>query len=95
MTTTINEKIAHDCVQELLKKLSDERKLSSDQNTRIAELEAKNYKLRLFNKEFELWLESGCTFSMGDSARGKLWRDILATHKVMKAQHLEKGEQRR
>ena len=67
MNTTINEEIAHDCVQELLKKLSDERKLSSTQNARIAELEAKNYKLRLFNKEFELWLE----------AERKEYKDIL------------------
>ncbi|HEB26774.1 MAG TPA: hypothetical protein ENI05_03210 [Porticoccus sp.] len=39
MNTTINEEIAHDCVQELLEKLADERKLSSDQNVRITELE--------------------------------------------------------
>ena len=39
MTTTIPESKYLDCVEELNAKLADERKLNSDKNARIAELE--------------------------------------------------------
>ena len=70
----------------------DELRAENDK-LRAQLLKAPDAKMVAFVAEFELWLESGCTFSMGDSARGKLWRDILATYSAMKAQYLdETGE---
>ena len=67
--------------------------MAENDNLRAQLLQAPDAKMVALMAAFELWLESGCTFSMGDSARGKLWRDILATYSAMKAQYLdETGE---
>ena len=67
--------------------------MAENDKLRAQLLKAPDAKMVAFIAEFELWLESGCTFSMGDSARGKLWRDILATYSAMKAQHLDEKEE--
>ncbi len=92
---TINEEIAHDCVQELLKKLSDERKLSSDQNARIAELEEQIGHMVDFVAAFELWLQShilteddGDDYWVISPTEHSTHEDVRRQWRMLKAQHL-------
>ncbi len=67
MNTTINEEIAHDCVQKLLEKLADERKLSSTQNARIAELEEQvGQAMDLSHEELAVVMAMRSTGAMND-----------------------------
>ncbi len=88
MNTTINEEIAHDCVQELLKKLSDERKLSSDQNARIAEMEEANGKMSAFIAAWEIHLADRILSYGRSNKTGRALEDAQQQHNELKAQHL-------
>ena len=95
MNTTINEEIAHDCVQKLLEKLADERKLSSDQNVRITELEEQIGHMVDFVAAFELWLQShilteddGDDYWVISPTEHSTHEDVRRQCRMLKAQHL-------
>ena len=98
MNTTINEEIAHDCVQELLEKLADERKLSSDQNVRITELEEQIGHMVDFVMAFGAWLErekSACKdhakrhrHEIGSADEWHVMTNASIKWNELKAQHL-------
>jgi len=100
VTNTIPENEYQDCVEELTKKLNDERKLSSEQNTRIAELEEEIGQMIAFNVAFEALLEE--RKDMYEPKQGE--RSIYSHERLrgfmvayrnyhkLKAQHLEAKE---
>lgn len=86
---TIAENECLDCIQELTEKLSDERKLSSEQNTRRAELEEQIRRTAAFITMFEKWL-ADVKSEYSDNKTSDLYWMITHADKVFhsfKAQH--------
>ena len=102
MNTTIPESGYQDCVEELNEKLHDERKLSSDQNTRIAELEEQIGRMVDFVMEYENFILACKAKAKHRSTPGDTRGDMLYSTTIsgvvliwheLKAQHLDdKGE---
>lgn len=99
MTNTIAENEYQDCVQEMAKKLSDERKLSSDKNKRITELEEQIGQMVAFNVAFELWLQDELRSYNGYvvlisplDVRCEVTTEIANKWHELKAQHLGDSE---
>ena len=82
MNTTIPESEYQDCVEELSVKLSAERKLNSDKNTRIAELEEQIGRMVALIVAFSFYLESSTKAYNEESDK---WYEL-------KAQHLDSTE---
>ena len=98
MNTTIPESEYQDCVEELNAKLADERKLNSDKNARIAELEEQIGRATGLIIAAGVWLEdkyreaqrlNNDTQYPGDYWDEILWGEAYNNYNKLKAQHLE------
>ena len=101
MNTTIPESEYQDCVEELSAKLSAERKLNSDKNTRIAELEEQIGKQIDFIMAFGAWFDDTIRQEKLNEWNIKLGYDKIVLETLedaqqkwneLKAKHLEEKE---
>ncbi len=92
MTSTITEKEYQDWGEELNAKLHDERKLSSTQNTRIAELEEANGKMSAFIAAWEIHLAGGILSYGRSNKTGRALLEVQREYNELKTKHLGDSE---
>lgn len=98
MTNTIAENEYQDCVQELTKTLRDERKLSSDKNKRIIEIEEQIGQAIAFIAAFEEFMNTEFKYACkeiykanNDMSAAYLLaaNEVISCYNALKAKHLE------